>query len=157
MKTVATGASVSEFIDAIDDAERRRDCKALVKLMRKVTGKKPVLWGESMVGFDVFTYGRRNGQRFEYFRAGFSPRKQALTVYILPGYTDFSKILARLGPHKTGKSCLYLKRLADVDLAVLEELVRAGYDDINRRFPPGGTPVSARRSGSRKSAARACR
>ena len=137
MKTVATKASVSKFIDAIDDPGRRRDCKTLVKLMRRVTGKKPVLWGDSMVGFDVFSYGRRNGQEFEYFRTGFSPRKQALTIYILPGYTDFSTILARLGPHKTGKSCLYLKRLADVDLAVLEEIVRAGYADMNRRYPPG--------------------
>lgn len=136
MKTVATDASVSEFIDAIDDPERRRDCKTLVKLMRRITGEKPVLWGDSMVGFGVFSYGRRNGREFEYFRTGFSPRKQALTIYILPGYTDFSRILARLGPHKTGKSCLYLKRLADVDLAVLDDLVRAGYKDINERFPP---------------------
>jgi hypothetical protein len=137
MKTVATTASVSEFIDAIEDPERRRDCRTLVKLMRRVTGKKPVLWGDSMVGFDVFRYGRGKGQQFEYFRTGFSPRKQALTIYILPGYTDFSTILARLGPHKTGKSCLYLKRLADVDLGVLEELVRAGYADMNERFPRG--------------------
>ncbi len=135
MKTVATDLNVSRFIDAIDDPERRRDCKTLVKLMRKVTGKKPVIWGDSLVGFDVFRYGRRNGQEFEYFRTGFSPRKQALTVYILPGYTDFSKILARLGPHKKGKSCLYLKRLADIDLEVLEELVRAGCADMRKRFP----------------------
>lgn len=137
MKTVATKASVSRFIDALDDPERRRDCKALLKLMRRITGEKPVLWGDSMIGFGVFRYGRRSGEEFEYFRTGFSPRKQALTIYILPGYTDFSAILARLGPHKTGKSCLYLKRLGDVDLAVLEELVRAGYKDINERFPPG--------------------
>jgi hypothetical protein len=135
MKTVATRASVSRFIDAIDDPERRRDCKALVKLMRRITGEKPVLWGDSMVGFGVFRYGRSSGEKFEYFRTGFSPRKQALTVYILPGYTDFSEILARLGPHKTGKSCLYLKRLADVDPAVLEELVRAGLADMSARFP----------------------
>jgi hypothetical protein len=135
MKTVATKASVSEFIEALDDPERRSECKTLVKLMRKVTGHEPVLWGDSIVGFDVFRYGRSSGKQFEYFRTGFSPRKQALTVYILPGYTDFSKTLARLGPHKTGKSCLYLKRLADVDLDVLEELVRAGYQDMSERFP----------------------
>jgi len=135
MKTVATKASVSRFLDAIDDPERRRDCKTLVKLMRKITGEKPVLWGDSMVGFGVFRYGRRSGEEFEYFRTGFSPRKQALTIYILPGYTDFSNILARLGPHKIGKSCLYLKRLADVDLAVLEELLRAGHADMNTRYP----------------------
>jgi hypothetical protein len=135
MKTVATRASVSRFIDALGDPERRRECRELLKLMRKVTGAKPVLWGDSIVGFDVYRYGRANGKQFEYFRTGFSPRKQSLTIYILPGYADFSTTLARLGPHKTGKSCLYLKRLADVDLAVLEELVRAGYADMNERFP----------------------
>jgi hypothetical protein len=103
--------------------------------MRKITGQKPVLWGDSIVGFDCYRYGRSNGKQFEFFRTGFSPRKQALTIYIMPGYSDFSAILARLGPHKTGKSCLYLKRLADVDLAVLEELVRAGYTDMNERYP----------------------
>ena len=135
MKTVATRASVSRFIEALDDPERRRECKVLVRLMRGITGQKPVLWGESIVGFDTYRYSRSNGKQFEFFRTGFSPRKQALTIYIMPGYADFSAILARLGPHKTGKSCLYLKRLADVDFDVLEELVRAGYADMNERYP----------------------
>jgi hypothetical protein len=136
MKTVATKASVKAFIDSLEDPERRKECKALARLMRRVTGKQAVMWGDSIVGFDKYKYQRANGQAFEYFRTGFSPRRQALTVYIMPGYTDFSKILARLGPHKLGKSCLYLKRLSDVDAEVLEELVRAGIDDMRKRYPP---------------------
>jgi len=104
MKTVANKASVSQFIAAQEDPNRRRECKELVRIMRRLTGKKPVMWGDSIVGFDVYRYQRANGQEFEFFRTGFSPRKQALTVYIMPGYSDHAKILARLGPHKIGKS-----------------------------------------------------
>lgn len=135
MKTVATRASVRRFIDAIEDPERRRECRALIKMMRAITGSKPVLWGDSIVGFDVYRYRRASGQEFEFFRTGFSPRRQALTIYIMPGYADFSKLLKRLGPHKTGKSCLYLKRLSDIDIDVLDELIRAGYADMNARYP----------------------
>lgn len=136
MKTVATKQSVTEFVNAIDDPQRRRDCKTLLKTMRGITGKKPVMWGDSIVGFDRYRYKRSNGKEFEFFRIGFSPRKSALTLYIMPGYSDFGAQLKRLGPHKKGKSCLYLKRLADVDLAVLEEIMIAGYAEMNERYPP---------------------
>ncbi len=135
MKTVATKKRVSEFIDSIDDRERRAECREIMKLMRRVTGKKAVMWGDSIVGFDQYRYKRSNGKEFEFFRTGFSPRKTALTLYIMPGYSDFSALLKKLGPHKKGKSCLYLKRLADVDIGVLEELIQAGYDEMNERYP----------------------
>jgi hypothetical protein len=135
MKTVATGKSVTEFINSIDDPQRRRECKEIMKLMRRVTGKQPVMWGDSIVGYDRYRYKRANGREFEMLRTGFSPRKAALTLYVLPGYSDYGAVLKRLGPHKQGKSCLYLKRLADVDMEVLEELIRAGYDEMNQRYP----------------------
>jgi hypothetical protein len=135
MKTVASKASVSQFIATLENPDRRRECRELVRLMRRVTGKRPVMWGDSIVGFDVYGYQRANGQAFEFFRTGFSPRKQALTLYIMPGYADHAEILTRLGPHRIGKSCLYLKRLSDVDPAVLEELVSVGYADMNDRYP----------------------
>jgi len=138
MKTVATGKSVTEFINSIDDPQRRRECKEIMKLMRRVTGKQPVMWGDSIVGYDRYRYKRANGREFEMLRTGFSPRKTALTLYVLPGYSDHGAVLKRLGPHRKGKSCLYLKRLADVDMAVLEELIRAGYDDMNERYPKSG-------------------
>lgn len=134
MKTVATKQPVSEFIASIEDLQRRRECKKIMKLMRRVTGQRAVMWGDSIVGFDTYKYKRANGQEFEFFRTGFSPRKTTLTLYIMPGYSDFSALLKKLGPHKKGKSCLYLKRLSDVDMDVLEELVQAGYDEMNERY-----------------------
>jgi hypothetical protein len=136
MKTVATKQSVTKFIEAIDDPQRRRDCREVMKIMRRVTGRKPVMWGDSIVGFDRYKYERSNGKEFEMLRTGFSPRKTALTLYIMPGYSDHSALLKKLGPHKKGKSCLYLKRLADVDLDVLEALIKAGYEDMNKLYPP---------------------
>lgn len=136
MKTVPTKTSVARFVAAIESPQRRRECRTLLAIMRRVTGKKPVLWGDSIVGFDSYSYRRANGKHYAFFRTGFAPRKAALTVYIMPGYEDFGPILARLGPHKLGKCCLYLKRLDDVDLGVLEELIAAGYADINRKYPP---------------------
>jgi hypothetical protein len=135
MKTVPTVTSVDQFIDSIGDPERRNDCRALLRIMKRITGEKAVVWGDSIVGFGTYRYRRADGTEHEFFRTGFSPRKAALTVYIMPGYTDHTKILRDLGPHKLGKSCLYLKRLADVDGAVLERLIEAGYEDMNAKYP----------------------
>jgi hypothetical protein len=135
MKTVATRKSVEKFLRSVDDPQRREDCEVLLRIMQRVSGKKPVIWGDSIVGFDSYRYKRADGKEFEFFRTGFSPRKTALTVYIMPGYTDYSDILKDLGPHKLGRSCLYIKRLSDVDLAVLERLIEAGLEDMSRSYP----------------------
>jgi hypothetical protein len=135
MKTVATRKSVDKFLRSVDDPQLREDCAVVLEIMQRVTGKKPVIWGDSIVGFDSYKYKRANGKEFECFRTGFSPRKTALTIYIMPGYTDYSDILKDLGPHKLGRSCLYIKRLADVDPGVLERLIQAGLEDINRKYP----------------------
>lgn len=135
MKTVATRKSVDKFLRSVEDPQRREDCVAVLEIMQRVTGENPVMWGDSIVGFDRYSYKRANGKEFEFFRTGFSPRKSALTVYIMPGYTDYSHILKDLGPHKLGRSCLYIKRLADIDLDVLERLIEAGLEDMSRKYP----------------------
>lgn len=123
-KTRPTGASVSDFIHAAsDDLVRRDDCRALVQLMARVTGAKAVMWGPGIVGFGSFLYKRPSGPAYAWPLAAFSPRKPDLVVYLM-GHRDDPKLLARLGKYKApGVSCVYIKRLADVDLGVLETLV----------------------------------
>jgi hypothetical protein len=131
LKTKKTRASVDAFLRTID-ASRREDCVTLVKLMKQATKAEPRMWGTSIVGFGDYQYKYDSGRKGEWFVMGFSPRKKDLTLYILPSVTQFPEHLAKLGPHKTGVSCLYIKRLADVDLAVLKQLVT---DAANRLKP----------------------
>jgi len=133
-ETQPTRSSVTAFLDAIEDPDRRRDCKAIARIMKRVSGQRPTMWG-SIVGYGKYHYRYDSGREGDFFRTGFSPRKRNITIYILPGYSDFSSILARLGKHQTGKSCLYIKRLSDIEVDVLEELVQAGWDDMARRYP----------------------
>jgi hypothetical protein len=133
MKTVPTKARVAKVIAAIEDPQRRRERKILLAITGRVTGKKPVLWGGGLVGFGSYSYRRAHGRPYALFRTGFAPRKAALTACVMPGHEYFGPILARLGPDELGKCCLHLKRLADVDPAVLEALVAAG---LRRRQPP---------------------
>src|SRR5262245_44439754 len=112
LKTQKTGASVKAFIDAVPDAERRADCRKVAKLMQEVRGAKPAMWGPGIVGFGQQTRQYASGRELDWFLAGFSPRKQDLVLYLMGGYDGKQALLKRLGRHKTGKSCLYLKRLA---------------------------------------------
>jgi hypothetical protein len=123
LKTKPTIASVSEFLDAIEDDERRRDCLAVAKIMKKATGAEPKMWGPSIIGFGDHHYKYESGRELDWFLTGFSPRKNDLTLYIMPGFARYEGLMAKLGKHKTGKSCLYIKRLADVDQTVLRTLV----------------------------------
>lgn len=132
LKTRKTGASVDDFIDGIADDRRRQDCLALAELMREITGDEPAMWGPSMVGFGRYHYKYASGRENDWFEAGFSPRKQNLTLYIMSGFSGYDDLMARLGKHTTGKSCLYLKRLEDVDLAVLEELIRRSVAHVRK-------------------------
>lgn len=125
LKTKPEDASVEDFLDAVTDARRRADAKAVCALMREVTGHEPRMWGSTMVGFGRYSYTYASGRSGEWFEVGFSPRKQALTVYIMDGFEQRDELLSGLGPHSTGKSCLYIKRLDDVDRAVLRQLVQA--------------------------------
>lgn len=124
LKTQPTDASVDDFIESVEPERRRDDARQLLKLLRRVTRTKPKLWGDSIVGFGKYHYEYDTGREGDWFRVGFSPRKANLVVYIMPGYRDYGELMQKLGKHKLGKSCLYINKLADIDLAVLEELVR---------------------------------
>jgi len=135
LKTRPTDASVEAFIDAVDHPRRREDARTLLELMHRVTGEEPVMWGPSIVGYGSYHYRYASGQEADWPVVGFSPRKQNLSIYIMTGFEESDELLSRLGKHKTGKSCLYVNKLADVDLDVLETLVRASVAAMKRRYP----------------------
>ena len=122
-KTKATGASVTAFINSIDDTQKRADARKVAAMMRKATGKRAKLWGPSIVGYGTYHYKYASGREGDFLMTGFSPRKQALTVYVIPGFENFEALMNKLGKYKTGKSCLYIKRLSDVDEKILEQLI----------------------------------
>ena len=122
LKTRPTSASVVEFLALQPDA-RRADCEAVLRMMEAATGERAEMWGASIVGFGRYAYTNSTKKTFEWPLIGFSPRKQDLTLYLMPGFDGFAELMAKLGKHKTGKSCLYLKQLADVDIDVLQALI----------------------------------
>lgn len=134
LKTKKTKASVSGFINAIADPERRRDCRTLAALMKKVSGDSGAMWGESIVGYGTYHYTYASGREGDWFLVGFSPRKQNLTIYLMCGLT--SPLIKKLGPVSGGKSCLYVKRLSDIDLGVLEQLLRQAVADGKAKNRP---------------------
>lgn len=134
-KTRPTPEDVAAYIDAVEPEGRREDARTLDALFRRVTGWSPRMWGPSMIGYGSYHYTYDSGREGDFLATGFAPRKANLSIYILPGYTDYGSILDRLGKHKTGKSCLYISRLSDVDLDVLAELIQAGLDDLGRTWP----------------------
>lgn len=135
-KTVPTTASVDEVVDAASDERRRRDTREVLELMREVTGTEPVVWGPSMIGFGRQPYTTADGKEREWFAVGLAPRKAALTLYGLTYYGSNDDLLERLGPHTTGKGCLYVKRLEDLDRGVLTEMVVRAWQENHR--PPAG-------------------
>lgn len=126
-KTVPTDASVDDFIAGIPNPVRREDARAVLALMKSVTRQKPRMWGPSIVGFGKYRYKYASGREGDWPLACFSPRSAAMTVYLMPPMARYEDLLAKLGPHKTGQSCLYIRKLADVDVDVLRALVRAAY------------------------------
>ena len=134
-KTVPTPQSVDHFLEAVQPPGKAEDSRVLDALFRKTTSFTPVMWGPSIVGYGRYHYRYKSGREGDFLATGFSPRKSALSIYIMPGYADFGDILSRLGKHKLGKSCLYVNKLADIDLDVLSELIRAGLEDLNRLWP----------------------
>lgn len=132
-KTVPRDDDVDAFLAAIPDEARRAECRKVARLMHQITGVEPRMWGAGMVGFGRYRYRYESGREGEWFLTGFAPRKKELTVYVLPGLEGFGEILARLGRHRTGKSCLYLRSLDDVDAGVLEALIRAGVEAMGEQ------------------------
>ena len=132
-KTRPTGESVDAFIEKVADAGRREDCRTLVRIMKQATRSEPRMWGTSIVGFGTYLYKYPGGGTGEWPLIAFSPRKQDLSLYIMSGFEGRKALMARLGKHKTGKCCLYLKRLTDVDLPSLEKLVSDSVKDMKKR------------------------
>lgn len=134
-KTAATDVRVAAFLAQVEPERRRADAQRLDEIFREVSGFEPRMWGPSIVGYGRYHYKYESGREGDFLATGFAPRKANLVIYIMPGYTDFSAILARLGKHKIGKSCLYINKLDDIDLGVLKELIAAGIEDLGRHWP----------------------
>lgn len=132
-KTRATTASVRTFLDTVENETRRSDSYVLLALMEKITGHPPVLWGTSLVGYGSYHYQYDSGREGDMLMAGFSPRKQNLALYNT-GFKRYPKLMEQLGKYKTGKSCLYITKLADVDLDVLAELIKTAFDHMNKKY-----------------------
>jgi Domain of unknown function (DU1801) len=136
LKTLENDGSATDFIDAVPDDTKRQDSYKLLEMYKRVTGEPPRMWGASMIGFGKYHYkSERSTQEGDWPLAAFSPRKQNLTLYFMSGFDEFlAEPLSRLGKHKTSKSCLYINKLADVDLAVLEETVRQGFNEAKQKL-----------------------
>ena len=129
LKTKPTKASVEKFINQIPDETKREDSRQVARIMEEITGEQPTMWGPSIVGFGTYHYKYASGHEGDWPIAAFSPRKQDLTLYLLPGFTEQTDLMKQLGKHRTGKSCLYIKRLSDVHLPTLKKLIR---DSVKR-------------------------
>lgn len=137
LKTQPTKESVTEFLAAIEDEQQRKDARKIAKMMREASGKKATMWGKNLVGYGRYDYEYASGQAGSWFRVGFAPRKRDLTLYIMPGFSGVKTLLGELGKHKVGKSCLYIKRLSDVDERVLRQLIDASLRVMADKYPEG--------------------
>lgn len=134
-KTQGTDASAEAFVEALPDAAVRADCRALMRMMHEVTGEPARMWGKSMVGFGRYHYRYASGHAGDMFLAGFAPRKQDLSIYFMDGLDQHAGHLNALGKHKAGKGCLYVKRLGDIDPAVLKEMIARSVNTLRDRYP----------------------
>jgi len=134
LKTRPTKASVSTFLAGIDDPQKRKDARKVASMMRRATGARARMWGTSIVGYGMYEYRYPTGNSGEWMLTGYSPRKQALTIYIMAGFEPFAALMKKLGKFKTGKSCLYIKRLSDVDESVLEKLIAGSVKVMRKRY-----------------------
>lgn len=136
-KTVPTSASVTGFVNSIADPQQRRDARKVAAMMRKATGKRAKMWGSSIVGYGTYHYKYASGREGDFMITGFSPRKQALTLYIMAGFSSYNALMKKLGKYKTGKSCLYIKRLDDVDENVLQRLIDESVKYMRKNYETG--------------------
>jgi len=133
-KTQPTGASVTAFLNSIDDARRKKDARKVASIMRRVTGHRAKMWGASIVGYGKYHYRYESGREGDFMLTGFSPRKQALTVYIIPGFAPFAPLMNKLGKFTSSRSCLYIRKLEDVDETVLEKLIGESIKLVRKRY-----------------------
>ena len=123
LKTQPNDKSVTDFLDSVENDTKREDSFTILELMKEATGVEPIMWGDSIIGFGTYHYKYASGREADWFLTGFSPRVQNLTLYIMDGFDEYDDLLGNLGKHSTGKSCLYVKRLENIDLEVLKEMV----------------------------------
>ncbi len=135
LKTAENDGDVGEFLNSVEGARRREDAWTVLRMMERVTGEKPRMWGTSIVGFGRYTYRRSDRSEHTFMLTGFSPRKAALVVYIMPGFSKYGDLMAALGKHRHSVSCLYVTRLANVDFDVLTELVGRSVADMREKHP----------------------
>jgi hypothetical protein len=131
LKTSQNSASVTDFIAQVEDEQKRKDAQTLLQIFRTVTGDEGSMYGSSIIGFGSYTYTRKDGSTYDWMSTGFSPRKQNLTLYVIPGYDIVKKEMEQLGTYSIGKSCLYIKRLSDINLDILETIIKKGFEEIN--------------------------
>ena len=136
-KTKPTKQSVSAFLKSVPDEQKREDAAKLVELLRAATKEAPVMWGTSIIGFGSYRYQYGSGREGDWPIVGLSPRKQNLVVYIMPGFSQFEDLLAKLGKHTTGKSCLYIKRLSDIHLPTLKTIIVRSVAAMKKKYKPG--------------------
>ena len=134
LKTQENDGSIPDYLATVSD-QRRMECETVMSIMRRVTGSKPKMWGNSIIGFGRYRYENAKGKEFRWMLTGIAPRKSSLSVYIMPGFKPFADLMAKLGPHRTGKSCLYITRLEKVDLKVLETLIGQSVEVMRERYP----------------------
>ena len=135
LKTKPNEKSVEEFLKTVENPKRQTDCYELLKLMKDITGEDPVMWGDSIVGFGTYHYKYKSGHEGEWFIAGFAPRKQNLTLYIMSGFDQYDKLLEKLGKFKTGKSCLYINKLTDIEISILKDLIIESVNYMKKQYP----------------------
>ena len=133
-KTQKNRASVTAFLNAIEDRQKKSDAKKVAAMMRRASGSRARMWGTAIVGFGSYHYKYASGREGDYFLVGFSPRKQNLVVYIMPGFKDFAVLMKKLGKYKTGKSCLYINKFEDIDESVLEKLIDRSVKLMRKRY-----------------------
>lgn len=134
LKTKMNNADVDSFISALPDETKRKDCFALIKIMKEITKELPAMWGSSIVGFGKYHYKYKSGREGDWFLTAFSPRKGSITVYLMPGFKNSEKILTKLGKIKTGKGCLYIKSLSDIDIKILKELIMNSVKELKGMY-----------------------
>lgn len=133
-KTVPNKQSVSAFLASVTNEQRRKDARAIMKMLSKITGKRATLWGSSIIGYDKYRYVYASGREGDWPMIALSPRAQNLSIYIMPGFDSFQPVLKKLGKHKTAKSCLYIKNLADVDSDILHGLLERAYKKMQAKY-----------------------
>ena len=133
MKTVPTEKDVTDFINKVEDSHKKEDCFELLKLMEKVSGFKPKMWGPSIIGFGTYHYKYESGREGDFFLTGFAPRKQNLAIYNT-GFSRYEKLAGKLGKFKIGKGCLYVKRLSDIDTTILSEMISKSIDYLKKKY-----------------------